>query len=155
MKKLVLFALIALTSYGCLKNEPSGCQPVPVQSEKAPMVAFCSARNISYTEHSSGLLYQIIDPGQGTLAPAASSIVTVQYVGKLMNGTTFDSSSTPFTSGLSQLIDGWKIGLPLIKKGGKIKLVIPSALGYSCTGYPPIIPANSPLYFEISLVDLR
>ncbi|MFN5362746.1 MAG: FKBP-type peptidyl-prolyl cis-trans isomerase [Bacteroidota bacterium] len=155
MKKLVLFSLIALTSYGCLKNEPSGCQPVPVQSEKAPMVAFCTARNISYTEHSSGLLYQIMDPGQGTLAPAASSIVTVQYVGKLMNGTTFDSSSTPFTSGLSQLIDGWKIGLPLIKKGGKIKLVIPSALGYSCTGSPPIIPANSPLYFEISLVDLR
>ena len=155
MKKLVLFSLIALTSYGCLKNEPSGCQPVPVQSEKAPMVAFCTARNISYTEHSSGLLYQIMDPGQGTLAPAASSIVTVQYVGKLMNGTTFDSSSTPFTSGLSQLIDGWKIGLPLIKKGGKIKLVIPSALGYSCTGYPPIITANSPLYFEISLVDLR
>ncbi|MFN5225707.1 MAG: FKBP-type peptidyl-prolyl cis-trans isomerase, partial [Bacteroidota bacterium] len=106
MKKLVLFSLIVLTSYGCLKNEPSGCQPVPVQSEKAPMVAFCTARNISYTEHSSGLLYQIMDPGQGTLAPAASSIVTVQYVGKLMNGTTFDSSSTPFTSGLSQLIDG-------------------------------------------------
>ncbi|MFN9589268.1 MAG: FKBP-type peptidyl-prolyl cis-trans isomerase [Bacteroidota bacterium] len=155
MKKLVLFSLIALTSYGCLKNEPSGCQPVPVQSEKAPMVAFCTARNISYTEHSSGLLYEIMDPGQGTVVPTASSIVTVQYVGKLMNGTTFDSSSTPFTSGLSQLIDGWKIGLPLIKKGGKIKLVIPSALGYSCTGYPPIIPANSPLYFEISLVDLR
>ena len=119
------------------------------------MVAFCTARNISYTEHSSGLLYQIMDPGQGTLTPAASSIVTVQYVGKLMNGTTFDSSSTPFTSGLSQLIDGWKIGLPLIKKGGKIKLVIPSALGYSCTGYPPIIPGNSPLFFEVSLLDVR
>jgi FKBP-type peptidyl-prolyl cis-trans isomerase len=155
VKKLVFFSLIALTGFGCLKNEPSGCQPAPVQSEKTPMVAFCTARNISYTEHSSGLLYQIMDPGQGTLTPAASSIVTVQYVGKLMNGTTFDSSSTPFTSGLSQLIDGWKIGLPLIKKGGKIKLVIPSALGYSCTGYPPIIPANSPLYFEISLVDFR
>lgn len=147
--------LAAMAGYGCLKTEPSGCQPVAVESEKARLIQFCTANNITYTEHSSGMLYQIMDPGQGTLAPAASSVVTVQYVGKYMNGATFDSSSSPFTSGLSQLIDGWKIGLPLIKKGGKIKLVIPSALAYSCTGYPPVIPANAPLFFEVSLVDFR
>lgn len=147
--------LTAMAGYGCLKTESSGCQPATVESEKSRMVQFCTTRNISYTEHSSGILYQIMDPGQGTLTPAPSSTVTVQYVGKLMNGTTFDSSSAPFTSGLSQLIDGWKIGLPLIKKSGRIKLVVPSALAYSCTGYPPVIPANSPLYFDITLVDIR
>lgn len=147
--------LTAMVGYGCLKTEPSGCQPVAVESEKARLIQFCTANNITYTEHSSGMLYQIMDPGQGILVPAASSTVTVQYVGKYMNGVTFDSSSTPFTSSLSQLIDGWKIGLPLIKKGGKIKLVIPSSLAYSCTGYPPLIPANAPLYFDISLVDIK
>lgn len=155
VKKILLFVLLGVAAYGCLKTESSGCQPVAVGSEKARLVKYCTDNNITYTEHSSGMLYQIMDPGQGTLAPAASSIVTVQYVGKYMNGATFDSSSAPFTSSLSQLIDGWKIGLPLIKKGGKIKLVIPSALAYSCTGYPPIIPANAPLFFEISLVDFR
>lgn len=155
VKKILLFVLLGVAAYGCLKTESSGCQPVAVGSEKARLVKYCTDNNITYTEHSSGMLYQIMDPGQGTLAPAASSIVTVQYVGKYMNGATFDSSSAPFTSNLSQLIDGWKIGLPLIKKGGKIKLVIPSALAYSCTGYPPVIPANAPLFFEISLVDYR
>jgi FKBP-type peptidyl-prolyl cis-trans isomerase FkpA len=96
-----------------------------------------------------------MDAGTGTVAPNTTSTVTVQYVGKLLNGSTFDSSVTPFTSSLSQLIDGWKIGIPLIKKGGKIKLIIPSALGYSCTGAPPIIPGNSPLFFEVSLVDVK
>jgi FKBP-type peptidyl-prolyl cis-trans isomerase FkpA len=155
VKKYLFFLLVAMAGYGCLKSESSGCQPVAVASEKARLVQFCSTNNITYTEHSSGMLYQIMDPGQGTLVPAASSVVTVQYVGKYMNGVTFDSSSTPFTSNLSQLIDGWKIGLPLIKKGGKIKLVIPSSLAYSCTGYPPVIPANAPLYFDITLVDLK
>jgi len=155
VKKYLFFLLVALAGYGCLKSESSGCQPVAVESEKARLVKFCTDNNISYTEHSSGMLYQIMDPGQGTQVPAASSTVTVQYVGKYMNGVTFDSSSTPFTSSLSQLIDGWKIGLPLIKKGGKIKLVIPSSLAYSCTGYPPVIPANAPLYFDISLVDIK
>jgi len=155
VKKILLFVLLSVAAYSCLKTEPSGCQPVAVESEKARLVKFCTDNNITYTEHSSGMLYQIMDPGQGTLAPAASSLVTVQYVGQYMNGVTFDSSSTPFTSSLSQLIDGWKIGLPLIKKGGKIKLVIPSALAYSCTGYPPVIPANAPLYFEVSLIDFR
>ncbi len=155
MKLSYVLPLLLILNYGCGKTEPSGCQPASVESEKPAMVAYCNARNITYQEHSSGLLYQIMEPGTGTVTPTSTSIVTVQYVGKLMNGSTFDSSSTPFTSGLSQLIDGWKIGIPLIKKGGKIKLVIPSALGYSCTGFPPVIPANSPLFFEVSLLDVR
>lgn len=155
MKLTYLLPLALLINYGCGKTESSGCQPAAVESEKPAMVAYCNAKNITYQEHTSGMLYQIMDPGTGTPAPTATSIVTVQYVGKLMNGSTFDSSVTPFTSSLTQLIDGWKIGIPLIKKGGKIKLLIPSALGYSCTGYPPVIPANSPLFFEVSLLDVK
>ena len=151
----VALPLLLILNYGCGKTESSGCQPASVESEKPAMVTYCNAKNINYLEHTSGLLYQIMDAGTGTVTPTTTSLVTVQYVGKLLNGSTFDSSVTPFTSGLSQLIDGWKIGIPLIKKGGKIKLVIPSALGYSCTGYPPIIPGNSPLFFEVSLLDVK
>jgi FKBP-type peptidyl-prolyl cis-trans isomerase len=53
------------------------------------------------------------------------------------------------------VIDGWKIGLPLIKKGGRIKLIIPSALAYSCTGAGTSIPPNTPLYFDVTLNDVK
>ena len=119
------------------------------------MVAYCTSNSINYTPSSSGLLYEIINPGTGTVQPTTSSTISVMYVGKLLNGTTFDSSTTVLSSVLSNLIDGWKQGIPLIRKGGRIKLVIPSALGYSCTGYPPVIPANSPLFFDISLTDVK
>jgi len=155
MKLSYLSLLLIVILSGCGKTQSSGCTPATVESEKPSMVAYCNSKGISYTEHSSGLLYQIMDAGTGTTNPTVNSTITVQYVGKLFNGSTFDSSTTPFTSSLTQLIDGWKVGIPLIKKGGKIKLVIPSALGYSCTGYPPVIPSNSPLFFEISLLDVK
>ncbi|MCA6452324.1 MAG: FKBP-type peptidyl-prolyl cis-trans isomerase [Chitinophagaceae bacterium] len=77
------------------------------------------------------------------------------YTGKLLNGTTFDATANPISLSLSSVIDGWKIGLPLIKKGGRIKLVIPSALAYSCTGAGTSIPPNSPLFFDVTLQDVR
>jgi len=67
-----------------------------------------------------------------------------------------DQLSDPTRSGwtLSSLIEGWKIGIPLIKKGGRIKLIIPSALAYGCTGYASI-PPNTPLYFDVTLTDVQ
>jgi hypothetical protein len=66
-----------------------------------------------------------------------------------MNGTTFDSSNN-VTLPLNALIEGFKIGLPLIGIGGRIKLIIPSSLAYGCQGGGSI-PSNSPLYFDITL----
>jgi len=51
------------------------------------------------------------------------------------------------------LIAGWQIGLPLIHKGGEIKLIVPSSLAYGCGNGP--LPANSILYFDIHLVDVQ
>ena len=149
----ILTILIIFIS--CGKNDSSGCQPAAVDSEKPQMVAFCTANGINYTENASGMLFEIINAGTGTMAPTTSSTVTVQYVGKFFNGTIFDSSTTAFSSVLSSLIDGWKLGIPLIKKGGRIKMVIPSALAYSCTGYPPKIAPNTPLYFDVTLMDVK
>jgi FKBP-type peptidyl-prolyl cis-trans isomerase len=70
------------------------------------------------------------------------------YVGTLLNGTKFDASTISYP--LSQLIVGWQIAVPLIGKGGRIKVVLPSSLGYGAQAAGPI-PANSPLYFDITL----
>jgi len=153
MKRIVASVLVLsfLFLNSCGKTD-TGCQPVPVANEKAQLVAYCNANNITYTEHASGLLYQIITPGTGN-SPVSSSTVSVVYTGKLFDNTVFDASANPYTNLLSNLIDGWKIGIPLIKKGGRIKLIIPSALAYSCTGSGTKIPPNSPIFFDVTLTD--
>jgi FKBP-type peptidyl-prolyl cis-trans isomerase FkpA len=155
MKKVLgsVLVLSLLLLNSCGKTD-TGCQPVPVTSEKSALVAYCTANGISYTEDASGLLYQIITPGTGANATAANT-VSVVYTGKLMDNTTFTQVANPQDLRLSDVIDGWKIGIPLLKKGGRIKLVIPSALAYSCTGRLPTIPGNAPLFFDITLSDIK
>lgn len=156
MRKVLgsVLVLVGLLLNSCGKSDVSGCQPASIASEKAAMVAYCTANGIIYTEDPSGLLYQIILPGADP-APTLSSNVSVVYTGKLLNNTTFDATANPITLPLSGVIDGWKIGIPLIKKGGRIKLVIPSALAYSCTGAGSLIPANSPLFFDVTLTEVK
>ncbi|MDB5209827.1 MAG: hypothetical protein JWQ30_654 [Sediminibacterium sp.] len=155
MKKILgsVLVLSCLLLNSCGKTD-TGCQPVPVSSEKSALVAYCTLNNITYTEDPSGLLYQIITPGTGNNA-TVSNTVSVVYTGKLLDNTQFTSIANPQDLPLGGVIDGWKIGIALLKKGGRIKLVIPSALGYSCTGNLPAIPGNAPLYFDITLSDIK
>ena len=156
MKKLIVASsLFIFAAFSCGKTDTSGCQPATVAAEKATMVAYCTANAINYTEHSSGILYELAPQGTG-VAPTLTNKLYVTYTGKLLNGTVFDQGTDPSKTGwvLNQLIDGWKIGLPLLKAGGKIKMVIPSSLSYGCSGSGSI-QSNSPLYFEISLVSVQ
>jgi FKBP-type peptidyl-prolyl cis-trans isomerase FkpA len=157
MRKLIfVLPIILFASLSCGKTSTSGCTPVTVASEQTALVSYCTTNSINYTAHSSGILYEIVNPGSGT-SPTLSSRIYITYSGQLFNGTVFDSQSNASLTGwsLSSLIDGWKIGLPLIKKGGRIKLVIPSSLAYGCAGSGTTIPANTPLFFDISLVDVQ
>jgi FKBP-type peptidyl-prolyl cis-trans isomerase len=80
--------------------------------------------------------------------------VATVYTGKLLNNTQFDASANPVSFLLNGVIKGWQIAIPLIRKGGRIKMVIPSSLAYGCNGSGSI-PPNSPLYFEVTLTDVR
>ena len=154
MKRNVLLAfLVAPLLFAACGKTSEPCVPATVASEKAAMVAYCTANNITYTEHASGILYEVMAPGLST-QPTLTSTVSTVYTGKLLNGTQFDASANPVSFLLSGVIKGWQIGIPLIKKGGRIKLVIPSSLAYGCKGQNSIGP-NSPLYFEVSLTDVR
>ncbi|MDU8420554.1 FKBP-type peptidyl-prolyl cis-trans isomerase, partial [Pseudomonas syringae] len=97
---------------------------------------FTKEKGVKKTE--SGLLYQVEKPGAGA-APKDSDTVVVNYKGTLTDGTEFDNSYTrgePLSFRLDGVIPGWTEGLKHIKKGGKIKLVIPPALAYGKTGVP-------------------
>jgi FKBP-type peptidyl-prolyl cis-trans isomerase FkpA len=101
----------------------------------------------------TGLYYQITTAGSGA-QPSAKSQVTVNYKGYLVNGSVFDQSKIGgYTTNLNAVIKGWQEGVPYIKKGGKIKLLIPSALGYGPNAAGSI-PANSVLIFDIELLDV-
>ena len=149
---LLLVALLFIWLAGCIKHD-QGCTTVKPQDEEPQILAYVSANGITATKHSSGLYYQIIDTGTGAWA-TANSQVTVNYTGKLLNGTTFDKNPS-YTAALNKLIEGWQIGIPLIKKGGHVKLIIPSSLAYSCNGSGASIPANSVLYFDVWLTDFK
>ncbi len=155
MKKSVFaFIGLVLLSLSCGKTTDSGCVPVLAAVEKVAMIAYCTANSINYTEHPSGILYEIVSAGTGT-APTLASTVSCLYTGKLMTGVTFDAAtSNPATFPLANVIEGWKIAIPLLKTGGRIKMVIPSALAYSCVGSGSIGP-NSPLFFDVTLVQVR
>ncbi|HDR1021746.1 TPA: FKBP-type peptidyl-prolyl cis-trans isomerase [Pasteurella multocida] len=103
---------------------------------------------------ASGLLYKVVNAGSGD-AIKATDTVTVNYTGKLLNGDVFDSSrGKPISFKLNQVVPGWTEGLQLVKKGGKIELVIAPELAYGDQG-AGIIPPNSTLYFEVDVIDVK
>jgi FKBP-type peptidyl-prolyl cis-trans isomerase len=104
---------------------------------------------------SSGLQYEVFKEGTGK-KPAASDMVKVHYEGKLIDGTTFDSSygGDPIEFPLDQVISGWTEGVQLMSVGSKYKLFIPSELGYGERGASPVIPPYSVLIFDVELLDI-
>ncbi len=148
---LFLTILIISTQSSCSKSGACSINAIFTNdtnaAQKTAMTNFCTANNISYTTHPSGILYQIIKPGSAT-KPNLCETISMTYTGTLLNGTKFDSGTISYP--LSQLIVGWQIAVPLVGKGGQIKVVIPSSLGYGSQSVGSI-PANSPLFFDIIL----
>lgn len=151
---------IAFTGINCAKSKT--CSPKSVSSEAGQIQAYATANGIVAIAHSSGLYYEILNPGSGATATVNSKIV-ITYTGMLLSGVIFDQRTTPNNTqpdgpespwSLNLLIEAWRVGIPLIKEGGSIRLLVPSAMAYGCTGYGTI-PPNSILDFQVNLVDVQ
>ena len=97
--------------------------------------------------------------GKGAEAKKGDA-VKVHYVGTLPDGKEFDSSKKhnqpfDFEIGAGRVIKGWDEGVPGMKVGGKRKLTVPPSLGYGARGFPPVIPPNSTLNFEVELLEVK
>lgn len=106
----------------------------------------------------SGLQYQIITQGAGA-KPSAQDVVTVDYEGKLIDGTVFDSSykrGTPAEFPVNQVIAGWTEALQMMPVGSTWMLYIPGNLAYGAQGMPPAgIGPNAVLVFKVHLISSK
>ncbi len=105
---------------------------------------------------ASGLIYIPVKPGTGA-SPAATDKVKVNYEGKLMDGTVFDSSykrGQPIEFGLNQVIPCWTEGVQKMKVGGEATLVCPPSIAYGERGAPGAIPPNATLVFKVELLGV-
>lgn len=125
------------------------------QAEEEALVKYFKQQNISPQKRPSGLYYIIHKPTDGP-KPLSGKTVKVNYTGRLMDGTEFDSNKgkepLSFVLGRGQVILGWDEGIALLKKGEKATLYIPSRLAYGDNARPKI-PAGSTLVFDVELVD--
>lgn len=119
----------------------------------------------------SGLMYIIKKEGSGPKAVRGSQL-QVDYAGGFLDGKLFDTSiekrakdadiynpnrdykPLPLTCGVGQVIKGWDEGLQLLNEGSEATFIIPAHLGYGERGYPPVIPANATLVFDVKLVKV-
>nr|WP_321452643.1 FKBP-type peptidyl-prolyl cis-trans isomerase [uncultured Carboxylicivirga sp.] len=159
-KSFIGVAVIALTVFGCSKDDVYDAVK-QMEIDRKIIEDYISDNDLNAAEifigdKPMGVFYfnhDVADEAD-TDKPKASSIVEVSYKGYLTNGKVFDQTKEDdtFRYPLNGLIAGWKIGIPLMSKGDKISLIIPSPLAYGNYAMNGI-PANSVLVFDIKLHD--
>lgn len=151
MRNLFLLVLMALAVVSCKKDTVSYEEQLKIDSDK--IEAYLAEKNLTAQKTASGLYYIITLEGTG-LKPGPTSTVTVGYKGYFLDGTVFDQTygSAWAQFNVSGVVPGFSEGLQLLKNKGKGTFFLPSGLAYGASGAGSI-PANTPLIFEIDLVD--
>ncbi|MCA8888121.1 MAG: FKBP-type peptidyl-prolyl cis-trans isomerase, partial [Parvularculaceae bacterium] len=118
-----------------------------------------NAKRQGVASTASGLQYEVLVEGEsGGKSPTDANVVKVNYEGRLIDGTVFDSSyerGEPIEFPLARVIAGWTEGVQLMSVGDKFRFFIPPDLAYGARGTPggPIGP-NEALIFDVELLDV-
>ncbi|EJU05463.1 peptidyl-prolyl cis-trans isomerase [Dacryopinax primogenitus] len=107
-----------------------------------------------------GVTIETLSSGDGVNFPKKGGNVTIHYVGTLLDGSKFDSSrdrGKPFVTqiGVGKVIKGWDEGVPQLSIGQKAVLTATPDYAYGSRGFPPVIPANATLKFEVELLKIN
>ena len=148
-RRAVLLAILALAA--CAKKPAPISAPDPA---KTFLTANAKATGVRTT--ASGLQYRILRSGPATgLRPKLADEVKVNYEGKLVDGTVFDSSyerGQPAAMPLKGLVKAWLEVIPMMRPGDVWMIYVPPELGYGAEGQGPI-PGGAALIFKIELID--
>lgn len=149
MKRYLVFLILLVIFTNCTKVKTDY-----TETDRNIIQDYITSHNLTNVKSTTSGLYYIIEKPGSSSHPTVYSTVIVNYTGRLVNDTIFDTTTggSPATIALSSVIAGWQIGIPLLGRGGKAKLLIPSALGYGSVAQYGI-PKYSVLVFDISLLD--
>ncbi|MBF8727750.1 FKBP-type peptidyl-prolyl cis-trans isomerase [Pseudomonas putida] len=137
------------------QHQPQQQDAVPQTPEAAEVRFMANERaRAGVRELMQGVLYSELQAGNGP-QPKAGAKVLVNYVGRLPSGDVFDQSREPQWFSLDSVIEGWQVALPQMRVGAKWRLVIPSALAYGADGAGDLIAPDTPLVFEIQLLQTK
>ena len=156
--RIALTLAFTLCLAACDKGESGNGAKTDATNIPGAAAASTNAPIPGITTTPSGLKYQVLKRGTGTVSPKATDTVKVHYHGTLLNGTVFDSSvqrGEPISFSLDRVIPGWTEGLQLMKVGDKFKFEIPPNLAYGPNSPSPQIPPNSTLVFEVELLGIQ
>jgi len=149
MKRIFLFLLVSFMSIHCNIDDHQS----QTEIDKEIILKYIADNDLDAMSLGGGLYYVNEETGTGK-NPNPSSTVNVAYRGYFTDGKVFDQSNADgITFGLNQVIQGWTMGIPFFKEGGRGKLIIPSELAYGSRPRSGI-PANSVLIFDIHLIDV-
>ena len=163
MKQFIIFLVVAVVIVaGVMVYKPEASVPTGSQGTGEMPAATDGGAAVSTNSPktmANGLIIEDVKIGTGAEA-VKGALISVHYVGTLMDGTKFDSSrdrGEPFQFPLGQgmVIQGWEQGFEGMKIGGVRKLTIPSELGYGAQGAGGVIPPNATLKFEVELLGVR
>lgn len=137
------------------QQEQQRAQAIAAENKEKEAAFFAElADNPNIQSTDSGLYYEIIEEGSGD-SPGENDRVKVNYKGVLVDGREFDANDNAEFM-VNRVVPGFSEGLRLMKTGGKIKLYIPSALGYGNSPARPgsIIEPGSTLIFDVELLEV-
>jgi FKBP-type peptidyl-prolyl cis-trans isomerase FkpA len=166
MKKLLMFSFILSLFGACDKVatvEDRFAETISqIKTNSAARLAvedtilkkYIIEKNLTAQSTPEGIYFVIEKDGTGSF-PTLNSTVLTKYKGYRLDGKVFDQSVNGISFGLTQVITGWTLGLQKFKKGAVGKLIIPSPFAYGANGAGADIPANTPLVFDIELVDFK
>jgi len=148
---LYIFLIFGLFSFSVAQDS---------NQEKSDLLKYAKAHKLKKKKiitMPSGLMLYIMQRGSGDI-PSPKQKVSVHYTGKTLDDVVFDSSINrgkpfSFTLGVGQVIKGWDEGIALLPIGSKAILLIPSALAYGTRGVGTNIKPNTPLIFEVDIIE--
>jgi FKBP-type peptidyl-prolyl cis-trans isomerase len=152
-------APVATDNSGVTAASPATTSQTAASAPAAAPAPASSGKIIS-TNTIDGMKIEVTKEGTGEPIKNGQTAVML-YTGKLADGSVFDSTANhgnqpfSFSLGAGQVIKGWDEGIVGMKVGEERTLIIPPELGYGANGYPPVIPANATLTFDVTLVGIK